>query len=118
VPTVLDLVGAADTFDGPGKSLVGDLVDATGSPERDVLIDMPTGPYTQKRRALIFGPSPGMKFVAYPAKRFALFDLAADPAEAQDLSDDAARFDEAKARFEAAEAELHEVPPTTDPEQP
>jgi arylsulfatase A-like enzyme len=118
VPTVLDLIGAADTFDGPGKSLLIDLVDGANSPERDVLIDMPTGPYTQKRRALLFGPSPGMKFVAYPAKRFALFDLAADPAESQDLVDDAVRFDEAKARFEAAEAELHEVPPTTDPEQP
>ncbi len=118
VPTILDLVGAAESFDGPGKSLLNDLVDGAHAGERDVLIDMPTGPYTQKRRALLFGPSPGMKFIAYPARRFALFDLAADPGEMQDLSDDTVRFEDAKARFDAAEAELHEVAPTSDPTEP
>jgi arylsulfatase A-like enzyme len=79
---------------------------------------MPTGPYTQKRRALLYGPSPGMKIVAYPGKRFQLFDLARDPGELTDLSEDPTLFDDARARLEAFEAELHELPPTSDPTQP
>jgi choline-sulfatase len=118
VPTILDLAGGLAGFDGPGKSLVADLLDGAGAPERDVLVDMPTGPYTQKRRALLYGPSPGKKIIAYPGKRFQLFDLAQDPGELNDLSEDPTLFDEARARLEAFEAELRELPPTSDPTQP
>jgi choline-sulfatase len=118
VPTILDLVGGLEGFDGPGKSLVPDLVDGANAQERDVLVDMPTGPYTQKRRALLYGPTPGMKIIAFPGKRFALFDLTKDPGELTDLSEDATLFDEARARLEAVEAELREVAPTSDPTQP
>jgi arylsulfatase A-like enzyme len=118
VPTILDLVGALEGFDGPGKSLVPELVDGALAQERDVLVDMPTGPYTQKRRALLYGPTPGMKIIAFPGKRFGLFDLAKDPGELADLSDDAALFEEARARLEAAEAALREIAPTSDPTQP
>jgi len=118
VPTILDLVGGLEGFDGPGKSLVPELVDGANAQERDVLVDMPTGPFTQKRRALLYGPTPGMKIIAFPGKRFALFDLAKDPGELTDLSEDATLFDDARARFEAVEAELREVAPTSDPTQP
>jgi len=118
VPTILDLVGGLEGFEGPGKSLVPELVDVALAHERDVLVDMPTGPYTQKRRALLYGPTPGMKIIAFPAKRFALFDLAKDPGELADLSEDPTLFEDARARLEAAEAELREVPPTSDPTQP
>lgn len=118
VPTILDLVGGLDGFDGPGKSLVADMLDGASAPERDVLVDMPTGPYTQRRRALVYGPSPGKKIIAYPGKRFQLFDLAQDPGEQNDLSEDATLFEEARARLEAFEAEVRELPPTSDPTQP
>lgn len=118
VPTVLDLVGALGSFDGPGKSLVSELVQGTYAGERDVLVDMPTGPYTQKRRALIFGETPGMKLIASAGGHFQLFDLARDPEEARDLSDDLSLFSMARDRLEAFEATLHEVSPTSDPTQP
>ena len=118
VPTILDLAGGLDGFEGPGKSLVAEMLDGAAAPEREVLVDMPTGPYTQKRRALLYGPSPGMKVIAYPGKRFQLFDLARDPGELTDLSDDAPLFEDARSRLEAFETGLHEVAPTSDPALP
>ena len=90
VPTLLDLLRIPQPPAGElsGRSLVPDLVvpQGHGYEERDVLIDMPDGPYTHMRRGLIHGPTPGMKLVHYGGRHYALYDLARDPDENDDLS--------------------------------
>jgi arylsulfatase A-like enzyme len=94
VPTLLDVLKVPQPPPGQlsGRSLVPDLVTPPGQPyeERDVLIDMPDGPYTHMRRGLIHGPTPGMKLIHYGGRHYALYDLARDPDENEDLSSDPA----------------------------
>jgi arylsulfatase A-like enzyme len=87
-PTVADLLGAKNLPKLPGTSLVSELdTDASfdaGSPEeRDVIVDLPEDEHNDRRRALIHGRT---KLIAFGEDvRFALFDLDADPREADDL---------------------------------
>ena len=50
--------------------------------ERDILIDMPGGPYNESRRALIHGD---LKLIISRGAHKELFDLAADPGEQRNL---------------------------------
>jgi choline-sulfatase len=94
VPTLLDLMRQ----EVPGRpelsgiSLLPELLEDPGAnvEERDVYVDMPEGPFTQMRRALIHGPTPGMKLTHLGGNQYYLFDLSADPEEAHDLSGNAA----------------------------
>jgi arylsulfatase A-like enzyme len=89
VPTLLDVMGIPQPEAGElsGKSMISDLVGAPGSfEERDVYIDMPVGPFTGMRHALISGATPGTKLYHFGGDQFALFDLAADPGEKNDLA--------------------------------
>ena len=92
VPTLLDLLNIPPPGPGElsGRSLVPDLTAPPGQPyeERDVYIDMPDGPFTHMRRGLIHGPTPGMKLIHYGGRHYALYDLARDPGETEDLSSD------------------------------
>jgi arylsulfatase len=90
VPTLLDLMGIPQPEPGElsGHSLMADLEPEPGSSfeERDVYIDMPVGPYTGMRHALITGATPGTKLYHFGGDQFALFDLDADPGEKNDLA--------------------------------
>jgi hypothetical protein len=52
------------------------------APARDVLIDMPAGPYNDSRRSFIHGD---MKLTISNGTRFELYDLASDPEERKNL---------------------------------
>jgi len=112
-PTILELLGAPSVVPGQlrGRSLLADVYAKPGEPheERDVYLDMPEGPYNDMRRALITGPSPGMKLLHLGGTRYQLFDLATDPGETTDLSGDPARFEPLRQRMEAFRARLHEI---------
>ncbi len=101
-----------------GKSMMDDLAPQAGAAfeERDVYIDMPIGPYTGMRHALITRTTPGMKLYHFGGSQFALFDLAADPGEKEDLSQsDPVKFQEMLDRFAQTRARVKEivVPPTS-----
>jgi choline-sulfatase len=87
VPTILDVMGApppsgtGDDFVS-GTSLVGDWLHATEPPARDILVDMPAGPYNEARRAFIHD---GLKMVISRGQSKELYDLEADPGETKDL---------------------------------
>ena len=92
VPTVLDLMQVSQPPQGElsGQTLMNDLERPDlGYEERDVYIDMPDGPYTHMRRAIIHGTTPGMKLIHFGANQYQLYDLARDPAESEDLASDA-----------------------------
>lgn len=113
VPTVLELMGVPLPDDDSlrGKSLLDDVYLAKGEEheERDVFVDMPQGPYNIAKRAIIFGPTPGMKLTHSGGNNYQLFDLAADPDEKKDLASDRERLKEAIARMAAYRARLKEV---------
>ena len=71
-----------------GQSMMSDLAPEPGAvfEERDVYIDMPVGPYTGMRHALITGTTPGTKLYHFGGSQFALFDSAADPGKKEDLA--------------------------------
>jgi hypothetical protein len=77
--------------------------------ERDIFIDMPAGPFNDARRALVTGPSPGMKLIQKGPKLFELYDLASDPDETKNLAKDEARMREPMEHFEAIRASLKEI---------
>jgi hypothetical protein len=88
--------------------------------ERDVLVDMPVGPYTGMRRALITGPTPGLKLYNMGPAQYALFDLAADPGEANDIIlADHDRLQDLVRRLEETRGRLKEiaVPPAEPPHE-
>jgi arylsulfatase A-like enzyme len=92
-----------------GQSLLVDGYLPTGKEpaRRDVLVDMPAGPYNDARRALIHDD---LKLIVSGDSRMSLFDLATDPAEAQDLAERApAKAKEMKERYAAVKARLREV---------
>ncbi len=121
VPTLLDVLTIPQPGPGElsGRSMLEDLVAEPSSKleERDVLIDMPIGPHTGMRRALISGETPGMKLIHLGGDQFELFDLAADPGERNDLALDRAKLRPMLERFNAQRARLREiaVPPTPAP---
>jgi arylsulfatase A-like enzyme len=108
-PTVLDLLGLPMPSDGSlrGKSLLRDELE-----ERDVFMDMPAGPFNDARRAIITGPSPGMKLIQKAPRVFELYDLASDPDENRNLAKEDAKTKEPMERFEAIRASLKEIPVT------
>lgn len=114
VPTILDLFQVRieqpkDKYDFvSGKSLLPDIALPKGQEPaaRDVLVDMPAGPNNDERRAFIHGDQ---KLTISNGVSFKLFDLAADPGEKNDLSDDKAMLKEARGRYDAFRARLREV---------
>jgi arylsulfatase A-like enzyme len=86
-PTLLEVLRlpapAADAPDAfSGRSLVPEML-GEAAPERPVYIELPEGPYNSLRRALVFE---GAKLLERGARRFMLYDLAADAAERTDLA--------------------------------
>ncbi len=112
VPTMIDLLSLPKAAPGElsGVSLLPDLVSATGPfVERDVYIDMPIGPYTGMRRALIHGDTPGVKLISF-GNAYQMFDLAKDPEEKQDLvSSDKPLFQDMLQRMKTLRSGLHEI---------
>ncbi len=113
-PTILDLLHVAVP---PGTLRGTSLLDDVRAPpdvgyaQRDVYVDMPAGPYNELRRALIYGPSPGMKLISYRDERYELYDLATDPTEEHDLSSDSEKKHEALERLHGLRATLDEREP-------
>jgi choline-sulfatase len=103
-PTILELAGVPlpeTRGELQGISLLDDVFAAKDAEleERDVLVDMPKGPYNDPRRAIITGKSPGMKLIHFGALYYNLFDLAEDPGEKNDLSKDKEQVKEINARL-------------------
>lgn len=125
VPTLLDLMRLPPPPAGElsGTSMIGDVLHAAAPdggpgadyPERDVYIDMPLGPYTGMRRAIIHGATPGMKLIHFGGNVYNLYDLGQDPAEANDLAKDREQFQPIFSAFQAQRSRLKELEPTTDP---
>ena len=113
VPTILDLMSVWRPAEGElsGESMIDDVILPAGKAfdERDVYIDMPPGPFTAMRHALIHGPTPGMKLIHLDSGEFQLFDLAADPEEKEDLASDKAKLDEMVGLFRAKRGTLKEI---------
>jgi arylsulfatase A-like enzyme len=114
VPTILELFemplpDGSRAFDFvSGHSLLEDIALPAGyePAERDVLVDMPAGPYNDERRALIRGQK---KLYVANSVRYTLFDLENDPAE-KNASDDKDLLAEMKARYQEQKSQLREVP--------
>lgn len=128
VPTLLDILRLPQPAVGElsGVSMISDLLDdgaqpaadaGTGSryPERDVYLDMPVGPYTQMRRGVIHGPTPGLKLIHFGGNLYNLFDLQSDPAEATDIAGDKERFDPVFSAFQSIRGSIKEVDVAPDP---
>jgi arylsulfatase A-like enzyme len=124
VPTLLDIlkIPAPPAGELSGVSMLGDILndgdhagDLASYPERDVYLDMPVGPYTQMRRGVIHGATPGLKLIHFGGNLYNLFDLETDPAEATDIASDKTRFDPVFAAFQTIRGGLHEVDATPDP---
>jgi len=112
-PTIVDLV-SRDSKPAPelrGQSLLRDIYAAPGAAleERDIYLDMPQGPLNDVRRAIITGPTPGKKLMHFGGSRYALFDLAADPAEANDLVKEEAALRPVMARMQQFRGGLEEI---------
>jgi arylsulfatase A-like enzyme len=113
-PTLLELLRlpepqGASRFDfHSGRSLLADVYLAPGnSPEeRPIFVDMPAGPNNDERRAFYHG---SRKLYISSGASFQLFDLATDPGEKTDLSDDKAALAEMKRRYEEFKGTLREV---------
>lgn len=116
VPTVAELMGAplpaaagAEDKDFiSGTSLLPDIFLAEGAspPARDVLIDMPAGPYNDARRALIHGD---WKLTISNNARFELYDLASDPEERKNLWSKTPDTKLMEDRYSAVKAGLREI---------
>jgi arylsulfatase A-like enzyme len=113
VPTVLDVMRVARPpgAELSGESLLPDMVAEAGASfeERDVYLDMPDGPYTHMRRGIIHGQTPGMKLIHFGGQQYQLYDLAADPAEHDDLSGDPAKLQPMIDALVAKRATLKEI---------
>jgi len=115
VPTLLDIMSIPQPEDGQlsGRSMMGDLARVAdgGFEERDVYIDMPVGPYTGMRHALITGATPGTKLYHFGGNQFALFDLDEDPGEKNDLAQsEPEKLRETLALFAQTRARVKEIP--------
>ncbi|AKT36072.1 sulfatase-like hydrolase/transferase [Chondromyces crocatus] len=106
-----DGAGAGDSDFLSGVSLLPDvfLPDGREAQTRDVIVDMPGGPYNDARRSFIHGD---LKLTISNGVRFELYDLASDPGEKKNLWDapDArALREKIEARYAAAKARLREI---------
>ena len=108
-PTFLELLGAAPVPTLHGTSLVSELRGGE-TPARDVIADLPEDEYNERRRALIHERT---KLVSFGNDvRFSLYDLEADPKEAEDLyrkRPDLA--DEMRRRYKEASKRITDVAP-------
>lgn len=114
VPTVLDLLGVAQPAEGElsGESNAGAILspDEATVDERDVFLDMPSGPQVSQHRAFIHGPTPGMKLMVPGGGLYLLFDLDGDEAELEDVSRrDRPAFARVLESYEEKLASLHEI---------
>ena len=75
--------------------------------QREMLADMPPGPFNEARRAYIRGD---MKLIVAGGVRYQLFDLATDPGEKKDLSSDKELLAEERKHYDQFRARLREVP--------
>jgi arylsulfatase A-like enzyme len=110
-PTILELMGqpipegkGGHDFVS-GRSLLGDvfLPEGKEAPARDILIDMPAGPYNDARMAFIHGDR---KLVLVGGRK-ELYDLGADPGEEKNLWPEGR--DAIEAAYAAMKARLKEV---------
>jgi choline-sulfatase len=112
VPTLLDLMHVTQPAAGElsGQSMMADLTAGPGEAyeERDVFMDMPDGPYTHMRRALLHGTTPGMKLIHFGGRQYQLYDLSQDPGETEDLSGDPTKLRPMVDLMQAKRATLHE----------
>ncbi len=110
-PTLIDLMHIPPSEEMHGRTLLDDvfLPEQGEHEERDVLVDMPAGPYNGIRRAIVTGPSPGMKLIHFGGAQYQLYDLASDPEEKKDLSNDKAKRTESIGSLNAARAQLKEI---------
>jgi len=112
VPTILDLMRVeAHPGELSGQSMLADLLAKPGDAfaERDVYLDMPDGPYTHMRRGIIHGATPGKKLVHFGGRQYQLYDLAADPAEHEDLAGDPSELSPMVEALQAKRATLKEI---------
>jgi choline-sulfatase len=113
VPTLLDLMRVAQPADDElsGESMLPDIAAKPGGEiaERDVYIDMPAGPVVLMRRALIHGPTPGLKLYHLGGSYYRLFDLANDPDEASDLVTKRPLLHDMIEQLQAKRATLREI---------
>lgn len=108
-PTFFELLGMPPDASFQGKSLVPEL--RGGAPdERDVIIDLPRTSDNDRRRALVRG---SYKLIAYgDDDGYALYDLAKDPDEKDDVKRKVPEaFEDMKARYKAASERIHDVCP-------
>ncbi len=75
--------------------------------QREILVDMPPGPFNEARRAYIRGD---MKLIVAGGIRYQLFDLGADPQEKKDLSKDKELLTEQRRHYDQFRAQLREIP--------
>jgi arylsulfatase A-like enzyme len=112
-PTVLDLMRVSPPPSGElsGESLLPDLLAKSESDivEKDVYLDMPPGPYTQMRRVLLRGKTPGKKLIHLGGRQYLLFDLEKDPGELHDLSRNKAELEPMVEAFNQKRAGLREI---------
>ena len=124
VPTLLELMGvpppAVHDAGGPhprgpartsdflsGTSLLPDVFFPAGAEPRDVLVDMPDGPFNDARRALIHGD---LKLTISNGSRYEIYDLAKDPEERTNLWEKGSpEAREIEPFYAAVRARLHEV---------
>ncbi len=108
VPTLLDLFALPQPPPGElaGRTLIGDIAGDGPYEERDVYMDMPVGPYTPMRKAIIVGD---MKLTYAGGTLYQLYDLATDAEEKNDLSTDAERLAPIVKAFETQRARTTEI---------
>jgi arylsulfatase A-like enzyme len=110
VPTMLDLLGLPVPIDEvSGESTLSAVLDDAPADERDVLLDMPWGTEVPQKRALLSGPSPGLKLLHEFGPTYLLYDLERDPGELNDLSTDRTALARMMGLYEEKLASLHEV---------
>ncbi len=112
-PTVLELFGIEPPAAGAkdalrGESLLPDILPSPGitPTERPIYIDMSAGPYNDERQAYIEN---GLKLITSGGRSLGLFDLAKDPGEKRDLTDDTARLKPMLEKTKAFRRALDEV---------
>ena len=115
VPTILDLMKVktdepkSETDFLSGKSLVPEILSEPGAKEeaREILVDMPPGPFNEARRAYI---RDDMKLIIAGGIRYQLFNLAEDPGEKNDLADDKELLKQQRQYYDQFRARMKEVP--------